>query len=262
MRSACCAAVLVLAAAGHLSVRGAEASQGNAVEVAVARGDDSYARGQLREALASYQSAASLDAAHVGALVGLSRVEADLCESARGEERRRLVASAVEHARTAVKAAPENAAGHLCLAVALERQLGVEGPKTRAALEREIKSELEQAITLDPSSAQSYFERGLWNRRLATMSLWQRGLTRVMLAGLPRGASMENATRDLEHAVELSPDAIDYRLELARTYLKLKRDADARRELERALALPGNRPRDPGLQAEARSLLEKLAKRG
>jgi Tfp pilus assembly protein PilF len=94
------------------------------------------------------------------------------------------------------------------------------------------------------------------------MSLWQRGLTRVMLAGLPRGASMENATRDLEHAVELSPDAIDYRLELARTYLKLKRDADARRELERALALPGNRPRDPGLQAEARSLLEKLAKRG
>lgn len=261
-RSACCVAVLVLAVAGDSVPGRADARPGSPIAAAVSHGDDSFARGQLREALASYQSAASQDAGHVGALCGLSRVEAELCENARGEERRRLVASSVEHARAAVKAAPEYAPGHVCLAVSLERQLRVEGPKTRAALEREIKSELDRAIGLDPSAGQAYFERGMWNRRLTTMNLWQRGLTRVMLAGLPRGASMESAVRDLERAVELEPEVIDYRLELARTYLKQKRNGDARRELERTLALPGNRPRDSGLQTEARALLEKLAKRG
>jgi hypothetical protein len=51
-------------------------------------------------------------------------------------------------------------------------------------------------------------------------------------------------------------------MELARAYLALERGADAKRELERAIGTPVNRPRDPGLQAEARVLLEKLAKRG
>lgn len=73
---------------------------------------------------------------------------------------------------------------------------------------------------------------------------------------------MDNAVRDLEKAVELAPEDIQGRVELARTYLKLDRFGDARRELERAIAMPAGRPRDPGLQAEAREQLEKLAKRG
>lgn len=260
-RSACCAAVLVLAAAGLLAP-GSNARPANAVDAAISHGDDSYARGQLREALASYQSAAAQDGDHFGALCGMVRVESELAENARGDERRRLVASAVEHGRAAAKLSPDSAAGHLWLAVALERQLEVEGPKTRAALEREIRSELDRALTLDPLNARAHYQRGLWNRRLATLGLWDRTLSKVTFAGLPRGASMDAAVRDFERAVELQPEAIDFRLELARTYVRLKRDAEARRELERALALPAGRPRDPGLQAEARELLEKLVRRG
>lgn len=258
---ACHAAVLFLVMAGLATHRYA-AARPDPIAAAISHGDDSYARGQLREALASYQTAAAHDADHFGALCGLVRVEADLSLNARGDERRRLVASAVEHGRAAVKVAPDSGSGHLWLAVSLARQLEVEGPKTRAALEREIKSELDRALSLDPAQPRAYFERGLWNRRNATRGLWQRGVSKVMLAGLPRGASLDNAVRDLERAVALQPDAIHYRLELARTFVRLKRDADARRELERALALPGTGPRDPGLHAEARSLLEKLTRRG
>jgi tetratricopeptide (TPR) repeat protein len=138
----------------------------------------------------------------------------------------------------------------------------MEGPKTRAALWREIHSELDRAIGLDAGSARAYLERGRWNFQLSNRGLWERTVSRVMFAKVPGGASMDNAVRDLEKAVELSPGSIEARMQLARAYLELKRDADARRELERALGIPVQRPRDPELQAEARGMLEKLTKRG
>jgi hypothetical protein len=261
-RSVWCAAALLLAGGDLATPRLAHANPASSVDAAIARGDESYGRGALREALAAYQSAAAQDAGHYGVLCGLARVESDLADDARGEERRRLIATSVEHARTAVKVAPENAPGHVCLAVALGRQLQLEGPKTRAALAREIRSELDRALAIEPGNARAYYERGLWNQRLVSRGLWDRAWSRVVFAKPPRGASMDNAVRDLERAVELAPDAIEFRVALGRTYLDLKRYGDARRELTRAVQIPTNRPRDPGLQAQARELLEKLAKRG
>jgi len=260
-RSWWCAAVLLVTVSGTRAVRTADAASSDAAP-AIERGNESYARGQLREALAAYQGAKTQDASNYGALVGLARVESELGEEAKDEERRRLIASAVEHARAAVKAAPEEAPAHVWLAVALRQQAAMEGPKTRAGLWREIKSELDRAIGIHPGISLAYLERGRWHRRLATRSLWERTVSKVLLAKVPKGGSKESAVRDLEKAVELAPQSIEARMELARMYLELERDADARRELERALGAPAHRPRDPGLQAEARQLLEKLAKRG
>lgn len=261
-RSVWWAVVMLVAVSASRPNRTAAAAPAGDIEVAVGRGNDAYTRGQLREALVAYQNAQAQDATHYGALVGLARAESELGEEAKDEERRRLVAAAVEHARAAVKAAPDQSQGHVWLAVALRQQTEMEGPKTRAGLWREIRSELDRAIGIDAGIARAYLERGRWHRRLATRGLWERSVSKILLAKVPKGATRENAVRDLEKAVELAPDAIDGRMELARTYFELERHADARRELERALALPVHRPRDPGLQAEARALLEKLAKRG
>jgi tetratricopeptide (TPR) repeat protein len=253
--------VMVAALAGWRPAP-AVAAPANDPGAGVERGNESYARGQLREALAAYQGVQAQDATNYGALVGLARVESELGEEAKDEERRRLIASAVEHARAAVKAAPDEAQAHVWLAVALRQQSEMEGPKTRAGLWREIKSELDRAIGLDGNASRAYLERGRWHRRLATRGLWERAVSRVLLAKVPKGASRDNAVRDLEKAVELAPQAIEARMELARAYLDMERDGDARRELQAAIALPAHRPRDPGLHAEAKELLEKLAKRG
>ena len=251
-RSVWRAAMLVVAVAGAHAVRPTYANPSTAVDAVVERGDQSYAHSQLPEALAAYQQAAGQESDHFGALCGLARVESELGEGASGEERRRLVASAVEHARAAIKASPDRPGGHVWLAVALGQQAEMEGPKTRAGLWREIKSELDRAIGIDPGIARAYLERGRWNLRLSSRGIWERTMSKVLLAKVPHGASMDNAVRDLEKAVELAPDDIQSRMELARAYLKL----------ERAVAIPAGRPRDPGLQSEAREQLEKLAKRG
>ena len=104
--------------------------------------------------------------------------------------------------------------------------------------------------------------RALWNRKLASLNLLERGVANTVLGGVPSGASMANAVRDLQKAIELEPGYINHHLELGRTYLMLKDRAQARRELERASALPtGGSALDTRYQAEAKELLAKLGRK-
>jgi len=225
---------------------------------AVAAGDSAYARADLAAALPLYQRALAAEPAF-GTLCRITRVESELGEDATGEEQRRLIASSVEHARAAVAMAPDSALGHLWLAATLGRQAIREGPKTRLALSREIKTEVDRSIEIDPGIGRAYHVRALWNRKVASLSTIERLAASAVLGGVPKGASMENAVSDLERAIELEPDYLNHHLELARTYLQLKRRDDARRELERVLALPPtSNPRDPVFQERARDLLARL----
>ncbi len=222
-------------------------------------GAGAYSAGKLDSARACFEHALEHHSGHFVALRWLSRVESNLGEDAKGEDQRRLFALAVEHARSAVGAAPESASGHLELAIALGRQALHEGPRTRLALSREVKAEADRAIALDATLGHAYHVRGMWNRKIAGLGFFERTTARAVLGGVPKGASMENAVADFERAIELEPNDVNHHLELGRTWLELKREDDARRELERAAALPPtSSPRDPVFQQEARTLLKKL----
>lgn len=227
----------------------------------LAAGAEKYAHGDLKGACDEYAEALKAEPGDFAVLHRLSRAESELGEDAQGEEQRRLVGSAVQHARDAVKAAPDSAQGHLALAVALGRQALKEGPKTRLSLSREIKSEVDRALAIDPSLGRAWHVRGIWNRKLASLNFIERAAANTVLGGVPKGASMDNAVADLKKAIALEPDYVNHHLELGRTWRMLKRNAEARRELERAIELPPtSSPRDPRYQAEARELLAKLGK--
>ena len=225
------------------------------------QGEEAYARGDLNGARGHFEEAANLTPHNFTSLQWLSRSEADLGESAKGEEQRRLFSQAVEHARAAVAAAPDSGTGHLALAVALGRQALREGPNTRLALSKEVKTEADRAIALDSTLDRAYHVRAIWNRRIASLSFIERTAANTVLGGVPKGASLENAVSDLERAIALDPNYVNHHLELGRTFLQLKRDDEARKELERAIALPPNSsPRDSIYQAEARELLRRKSK--
>lgn len=227
----------------------------------LAAGDAAYTRGALAEAHVHYLTALEAEPGRFGTLWRLARVESERGEDAKGENQRHLVADAVTRARSAVKAAPDSALGHVWLAVALGRQALKEGPRARLALAREIKSEADRALELDPGSGRAWHVLGAWNRKIAGLSAIERMAANAMLGGVPKGASMENAVRGFEKAIELEPHYVNHRLELGRTLRGLRRWAEARRELERAVALPPtSNPRDPLYQQEARELLAKLPK--
>jgi len=235
------------------------ASSAGAQSADLERGDQLYARGQLKEAKQAYQAALPNDARGYASHWRLARVESELSEDSRGEDQRQLIASSVVHARAAVKAAPDSAQGHVWLAVTLGRQALKEGPKTRLALSREIKSEVDRAIALDPTIGRAYHVRAMWNRKIASLSFIEKAAANTVLGGVPKGASMENAVRDLQKAIEIEPGYVNHHLELGRTYMELRRWAEARRELDTANTLPPtSSPRDVRYQNEARNLLGRI----
>jgi len=253
------AALALVVAAAPLAAGPARAAS---VEESLAAGDSAYVRGDFGAATAAYGGALKAHPRDLGALWRLSRSESEHGEDATGETRKKLFAVAVGHAREAVAAAPDSAVGHVWLAVALGRQALKEGPKTQLQLSREIKSEADRAIAIDPSIARAWLVLALWNRRVASLNFMERAAADTVLGGVPKGASMDNAVRDLEKAIALEPRYVNHHLELGRTYAQLKRWPDARKELETAIALPPtSNPRDPRYQSEARELLARVPSR-
>ncbi len=229
------------------------------VEEWVAEGDRHYAAAHLVDARGAYLGAVQSTPGSFLALSRLSRSESELGELQKGDEQRRTWSAAVEHARAAVKLAPDSASGHTGLAVALGRQAMREGAKTRLALSREIKSETDQALQLDPNTGRAWHVLAVWNVKLASLNAIERMAANVVLGGVPKGASLENAERAFQKAIRLEPDYVNHRLEYGRLLRSLKRPADARRELEKAVSLPPTSSAlDARYQSEAKELLAKL----
>ncbi len=224
-----------------------------------ARGEQMYAAGKLGDAATAYADALKETPNDLRTLCALVRAESEMGEDSKGDDQRRLLGSAVQHARAAVAAAPDSGIAHAWLAAALGRQALHEGKKTALAMSREIKSEADHAIALDPGVARAYHVRAAWNRDLATLNFLERAVANTVLGGVPKGATLDNAVADFEKAVALDSLYVNHHLELGRTYHMVHRDADARRELEKAVALaPKSSARDGKYQADARELLSRL----
>ena len=254
-RAALCA---LLAGAALLATRGARARD---VEDWLADGDRWYAQANLAEAQRAYAAAVQMAPMNLGALCRLACAESELAELQGGDTQRRTRASAVEHARAAIRLAPDSAAGHVWLAVALGRQALSEGPKTKLAMAREVKSEAERALALDPGLGRAWHVIAVWNVQLSELNAFERMAANAVLGGLPRGASYDNAEAAFRKAIALEPAYVHHRLEYGRFLHDRHRDAEARVELEKAIELPPTSDAlDARYQTEARTLLGKLRK--
>ena len=228
-------------------------------EEALAAGDQAYAAAKLDEAQRAYAEAVQAAPGNAVALCRLSRVESELGETQKGDAQRTTFAAAVSHARDAVRVAPDSAASHVWLAVALGRQALREGPKTKLAISKEIKSEVDRALALDATIGRAWHVLAVWNVKISSLNAFERMAANAVLGGVPKGASYENAETAFKKAIELEPAYVNHRLEYGRLLKDMKRLSDARRELEKAVALPPTSSAlDARYQAEARVLLEKL----
>jgi len=237
----------------------APGAAGSTLPEAIAAGDQAYAAARLEEARAAYLEAVKMAPTNVTALCRASRACSELGETQKGDTQRMTWAEAVQHARDAVRAAGDSAAPHVWLAVALGRQAQREGAKTKLALSKEIKAEADRAIALDPGIGRAWHVIAMWNAKISGMNSMERMAANTVLGGVPKGASRENAERAFQKAIELEPTYINHRVEYGRLLKDMKRHADARLELQKAISLPPTSSAlDARYQSEARQLLEKL----
>ncbi len=231
------------------------------LEEALAAGDQAYASARLEDAQQAYAEAVKAAPTQVVALCRLSRAESELGESQKGDAQRAMYASAVAHARDAVRAAQDSAGPHVWLAVALGRQALREGPRTKLAISKEIKSEVDRALALDARIGRAWHVLAVWNVKVSSLNAIERMAANAVLGGVPKGASYENAENAFQQAIALEPAYINHRLEYGKLLKNMKKPAEARHELEQAVALPATSSAlDARYQSEARALLEKLSR--
>jgi tetratricopeptide (TPR) repeat protein len=145
------------------------------------------------------------------------------------------------------------------MAVAKGRMADMVGVNRRIELGHEIEGYVARALELMPEHAPSWHLYGVWQSEVANVSRAERIAARFLSGGLPDGSD-EKAEEYLEKAMELDPESIIIRLDLARHYIRSGQDEKAIAALEELLALdlqPQVRD-DPDHLKDARLLLEDL----
>lgn len=204
----------------------------------VAAGDAALTQFNLDAALTAYRAAHIQAPDNYEATWKLARALADKSTLTKDRnEQKQCCVEAEQLARTAVSLKPDDSKGHAYLAVAVGKLALYEGGKRKVELGNEVKKESEKAIKLNDKEDLAYHVLGIWNREMAELNWLLRKFAEMLYGKFP-SASLDDATRYLEHAAELAPNVVPHRVELGVTLADARKWQEANDTLERALAMP------------------------
>lgn len=180
-----------------------------------------------------------------------------MLDATTSSERTELSRKALDAAKRAVAADPNNAQAHLSLAIVYGRIALNEPPRRKIEMSRLIKLEAETAARLDPKNDYAWHVLGRWNYEIANFNPLLKALAQAIYGKIP-DASNEKAVECFQRAIELQPRRVIHHLELGRTYLALGEKQKARDELNKGLSLPSIDKDDDDNKQRARVTLKQL----
>lgn len=224
----------------------------------IAKGDAADVKFLPEEALTHYLPAEKLRPNDADLLVKIARqyiyrmgelgsVEAKLASGKKG----------LDYAERAVKADPKNSDAHLAISICLGKITQLQGNREKVVASKRIKEEAEKAVKLDPKNDYAWHLLGRWHQALAGMNSVVRALVKLIYGELPP-ASNEVALDCFKTAVKLRPDRLIHHIELGRTYAQMGKTEDARKALNKGLAMPNTEKDDPESKRRGREALAKL----
>lgn len=166
---------------------------------------------------------------------------------------------AVELAEKSVALYPDSSRAHYVMAVAEGRMADVIGTGERIETSHRIEENIKRAIELDPDYAPSWHLYGVWHSEVANITRAERIAARFISGGIPGGASNETAEEYLKKAIEINPDHMLFRLDLARHYERSRQEEKAIPVLEEILDMEPDLKDDPQHLEDARELLDELS---
>ena len=224
----------------------------------IARGDRADAAFRPEEALEAYLPAEKLQPNDAALLVKIARQYVyrmpDLPTTAAKIESGK---TALNYAERAVKADPRSSDAHLSVAICLGKITQLQGNREKVEASKRIKEAAERAVKLDPQSDYAWHLLGRWHQALAGMGGLVRGVVKIVYGELPP-ASNEEALECFQKALALRPDRLIHHIELGRTLAQMGREEEARKAIEKGLAMPNREKDDPETKQRGRLTLEKL----
>lgn len=228
----------------------------------IALGDKEHAAFNSAAALKQYEAAIALEPNNAEALGKASRDAVDVGESEQNKTSRdSLFRVGERYARAAVTANPNDAENHFHLARALGRAALSVGVRDRVRYAKEIREQAMKALEIDPKHPGALHVMGVWNAEVMRLNSVQRFFAKTVLGGGILGtANWKDAVSYMERAVEVDPERLTHRLDLAKIYIDVKNKAKAREQLDYILASTTQSDvNDSVYKREAKALLEKLS---
>ncbi|MCG3148142.1 MAG: hypothetical protein PCFJNLEI_01584 [Verrucomicrobiae bacterium] len=232
----------------------------NLVSAQLATGDAALAEFNLDGAIQAYRKALSDQPYDYETSWKLARAILDKATLTKDlVEQKTLIAQGEVHARRAVQSRPDDSKGHLYLAIAVGKLALFEGGKRKVELSKEIKTEAEKAIALNPGEDAAYHVLGIWHREMATLNVVLRKFAEFLYGAFPP-ASLAEAEANLRKAGELAPGVVAHPVELGLTLRVAGKRAEAKNTLEAALQLPKTWVTDDHYRKLATDTLARLKK--
>ena len=245
----------LLCAALSLSGFAARAEDADAL---IAKGDQFDKRLQAKEALEEYLPANKLEPNNVHVLVCIARQYRHLMsDTSSKKEKLRLGKISLEFAGRAATLAPKNAEAQLSPAISYGKMLPHMGSKDQVKASPRIKVAVDRALRLDPSNDLAWHILGRWNRVLADINVVKRVLAKALYGDLPVTTN-EAAEKCLLKAIALNPNRVIHYIELGRIYAQMGRKEEARKYINKGLAMPNKDKDDLEMKQIGRETLQKL----
>jgi tetratricopeptide (TPR) repeat protein len=250
-----------------VSLGGTAPLAGQTYEEHIARGDSLTDLLEHHGALEEYRAAFMLNPSSYEAMWKFSGAQIDVARQLDDDEKKlrdSLYWVARIYAEAAVSTDSGGAEGHFMLSQSLGRLSRTRGGKERVRFGKEIYDNAAWAIRIDSLHDGAYHVLGAWHAEIKRLSGFTKFFAKTFLGGGYMDiASWDSAAANLEISVELKPEHIFHRLELARVYADMERWGEAAEQLEVIATLePGLDIEDPRYKEEAAALLREIRARG
>jgi tetratricopeptide (TPR) repeat protein len=209
-----------------------------------------------QEALKSYLPAEKIEPDNVDLLLRIARqYRHQMADTGAAAEKIRLSGMAHEYARRAVALAPKNPEAHLSVAICHAKALELYSNKEKMAALRQVKLSTDTSLALDSGNDLAWYILGRWYEKVAELGTLKRKVAEFAYGGLPK-ASNDDAVKCFQRAISINPNRSPYYIDLGITQSVMGNHADARKHIEKGLAMPNKGKDDPETKKRGR---EKLA---
>ena len=213
------------------------------VDALVARGDSLWTALQPKASLRPFREAIRIDPTRSDAWWKYARAQVDVAKQLANDDDREvrdsLFGIARAYAQSALNLDSLDADAHFVMALVLGQLSLTRGGRERVEFAREIYEATARALRLDPDHDGALHILGAWHAEVRRLSGFTRFFAKTLFgAGFLGRASWDSAAIHLERAVELEPNYIFHRLELAEIYVDMDRFADALLQLVAIGPLP------------------------
>ena len=224
------------------------------------KAEEKFNEGDEKESLDLYLKILESDSTHYDALWNASLIYSRLGYMLGDDEedkQEEYYDKAIELAETAIEEHEDEGHPYYVMAVAKGRWSELQGNKTRVETSREIKENIEKAAEKIPDYAPVWHLYGVFHSDVANISGGEKLAANLISKGVPDGSN-EKAEEYIKKAIEMMPESILFRLDLAKHYLKVDDEDSAREVLDKISDMDVKLPNEGQLKEEAANILEEL----